>query len=116
MEGKLCLDILGTSFSITADEDSGRLETIFEQYRKAVALTQQTTGLKDPLKIAILTGFILCDDMYKLQNSNNSGNPEAEEAEHITLQLIDRINELLENTPSPSAAPPQNGAPNPLHG
>jgi cell division protein ZapA (FtsZ GTPase activity inhibitor) len=61
----LRLDILGTSFSITADEDPAYLEEILDQYRLAVENTQNISGIKDPLKIAILTGFLLCDEINK---------------------------------------------------
>jgi cell division protein ZapA (FtsZ GTPase activity inhibitor) len=91
----LRLDILGTSFSITADEDADYLENIFSQYRLAVENTQHTTNLKDPLKVAILTGFLLCDEIHKLRGSNEPG--EAAEAEQRTLNLIARIDEVLEN-------------------
>ncbi|MDR1099522.1 MAG: cell division protein ZapA [Treponema sp.] len=107
MQGKLRLDILGASFSITADEDSVHLEKILERYREAVDNTQKATGLEDPLKTAILTGFMLCDDIYKLQNRKGGVNPEAEAAEHLTLSLIDRINEFLENTPALPEVPPR---------
>ncbi|MDR1277533.1 MAG: cell division protein ZapA [Treponema sp.] len=110
MQGKLRLDILGASFSITADEDSAYLEEILERYRKAIANTQKTTGLEDPLETAILTGFMLCDDIHKLQNRSGGFNPEAEAAEHLTLSLIDRISEFLENTPSLPEDPPQSGS------
>jgi cell division protein ZapA (FtsZ GTPase activity inhibitor) len=96
----LRLDILGTSFSITADEDRAYLDKILGQYRQAVENTQTSTGLSDPLKTAILTGFLLCDEIHKLKSREGG---EAEEAEALALRLIARIDEALEN----KAAPPQ---------
>lgn len=91
----LCLDILGVSFSITADEDAAYLEEILNQYRTAVNATQQSTGVKDPLKTAILTGFLLCDDIHKLR-SQAGARPEDNEAEARTLNLITLIDKALE--------------------
>lgn len=91
----LRLDLLGTSFSITADEDPVYLRGILDQYRAAIANTQKNMGLKDPLKTAILTGFLLCDEIHKLRNRGEA--PEADEVERLTLNLIARIDEALEN-------------------
>jgi hypothetical protein len=96
----LRLDILGTSFSITADEDAAYLEEILNQYRAAVEKTQTLSNLKDPLKIAILTGFLLSDEIRKLRDRHDpgwDGEPDAKEAEALTLNLIARIDEALEN-------------------
>jgi cell division protein ZapA (FtsZ GTPase activity inhibitor) len=92
----LRLDLLGTSFSITADEDRSYLDSILAQYRAALEDTQKNTGLTDPLKTAILTGFLLCDEVHKLKNRETG---EAEEAEQLALKLIARIDEALENKP-----------------
>jgi hypothetical protein len=90
------LDLLGISFSITADEESAYLEKILGQYRAALDNTQKSIGLTDPLRTVILTGFLLCDEIHKLRNRKGES-PEAEEAELLTLNLIARIDEVLEN-------------------
>ncbi|MDR0624333.1 MAG: cell division protein ZapA [Treponema sp.] len=98
----LRLDILGTSFSITADEDAAYLEEILEQYRAAVKKTQDLSNLKDPLKIAILTGFLLSDEIRKLRDRKDpewGEDAEAQEAEKLTLNLIARIDEALDHKP-----------------
>jgi cell division protein ZapA (FtsZ GTPase activity inhibitor) len=98
----LRLDILGTSFSITADEDAAYLQELLRQYRAAVEKTQNISNLKDPLKIAVLTGFLLSDEIHKLRNRNNpegGEETEAKEAEALTLNLIARIDEALDNKP-----------------
>jgi cell division protein ZapA (FtsZ GTPase activity inhibitor) len=95
----LCLDILDTSFSITADEDPAYLEEIFNQYRKAVEATQKNTGVKDPLKTAILTGFLLCDEIHKLRCQAEPG-PEDSEVEKRTLNLIALIDKAFGKNPA----------------
>ncbi|MDR0877648.1 MAG: cell division protein ZapA [Treponema sp.] len=92
-QGDLHLDILGTSFSITADEDAAYLDEILKQYKSAIENTQNAAGLKDPLKIAVLTGFLLCDEIHKLKA--NAGTETEGEAEKLTLALIARIDDAL---------------------
>lgn len=64
----LRIDILGTSFSIAADEDSAYLESLLNHYRIKIENTRKKTGLQDPLKLAVVTGFLLCDEAQKAQN------------------------------------------------
>jgi hypothetical protein len=90
------LDLLGTSLAITTDEDPAYVEEIFGQYRTALARTKKGMDLKDPLKTAILTGFLLCDEIHKLRNREGVS-PDAEEAEQLTLNLIARIDKVLED-------------------
>jgi mannose-6-phosphate isomerase len=93
----LRIDILGTSFSIAADEDSAYLESLLNQYRIRIDNTRKRTGLDDPLKLAVITGFLLCDDVRKAQKNEPFGrdSPEQDEMERITLDLITRIDEIL---------------------
>ncbi|GHV57449.1 cell division protein ZapA [Spirochaetia bacterium] len=94
----LRLDILGTSISISADEDAAYLEGLLGRFRAAIDNTQKSTGLKDPLKIAILTGFLLCDEVQKIkQQAEVRGEHEDRETEQLTLNLIARLDEALEN-------------------
>jgi cell division protein ZapA (FtsZ GTPase activity inhibitor) len=96
----LRLDILGTSFSISADEDTAYLEALLDRFRDAVDHTQKSTGLKDPLKIAILTGFLLSDEIHKLKQQEKAGvdfSINSQETERLTLDLIARLDEVLEN-------------------
>jgi cell division protein ZapA (FtsZ GTPase activity inhibitor) len=100
----LRLDILGASFSITADEDPAYLEAIFNQYRTAVENTRAISGMKDPLKIAVLTGFLLCDEINKARLQAGEEREQAEarragedrELEQRTLNLIARLDQALE--------------------
>ena len=97
----LLIDVLGTSFSISAGEDPAYLEEVLAQYQIAVANTQGISGIKDPLKIAILTGFLLCDEINKLKMQAEDEQVktalqqqlEAQELERITRNIIDRIDQ-----------------------
>jgi mannose-6-phosphate isomerase len=81
---------LGTSFSISADEDRAYLESLLNYYRIKVENTRKRTGLQDPLKLALVTGFLLCDDIFK-----GKAGEEQDEAERLTLDLISRIDAAL---------------------
>jgi cell division protein ZapA (FtsZ GTPase activity inhibitor) len=98
---ELRLDILGTSFTISADEDQNYLDEIFSQYRAAVENTQNISGIGDPLKTAILTGFLLCDEIHKMRLHSGEAEKrrqgEEQEAEERALNLIARIDHVLEN-------------------
>ncbi|MDR0290473.1 MAG: cell division protein ZapA, partial [Treponema sp.] len=63
----LIINVLGTRFSITAGEDPEYLDEVLAQYRFAVVTTQNISGMKDPLQVAILTGFLLCDEINKMK-------------------------------------------------
>jgi mannose-6-phosphate isomerase len=93
--------MLGTSFSISTDEDAAYLESLLNRYRIKVQNTQKKTGVRDPLQLSIVTGIILCDEIEQIQKrrgiSPASSPDDLDEAERLTLDLITRINQVLEN-------------------
>jgi cell division protein ZapA (FtsZ GTPase activity inhibitor) len=91
----LRIDILGTSFSISANEESAYLENLLVYFRSAVENAQKKTGLEDPLKIAIITGFLLCDELQKKQR-NDPDQRDSQEAEKLLLDMIVRVDKVLE--------------------
>src|SRR5215471_16995318 len=103
----LLINALGTSFSITASGDLAYLEEVLAQYQVAVANTQGISGMKDPLKIAILTGFLLCDEINKLKmhaeeeqaKTTSEQNTDAQELNRITRDIIDRIDQAIDGEP-----------------
>ena len=100
MASELCLDILGTSFTITADEDESYLQRVLAQYRTAVENTQSISGINEPLNVAILTGFLLCDEVNKTRQQLEeefSKKPDSEEreAQERTLRLIANLDNAL---------------------
>ncbi|MDR0389550.1 MAG: cell division protein ZapA [Spirochaetaceae bacterium] len=112
----LRISMLGTSFTISADADPEYLENLLENYRRFVEDTQQNTGLNDPLKTAILSGFLLCDEIEKMRalaggrdpfarERSDTGDPEQptieqlkteqHRTEQLTLDIIARLDEAL---------------------
>jgi len=98
MTNELCLDILGASFSITADEDEEYLKKVLNQYKTAIKNTQNISGISEPLNVAILTGFLLCDEINKIKQQpgekNASGSEDAE-AQWEEQEVEDRTNRLI---------------------
>ena len=94
MTNELCLDILGTSFTITADEDSAYLHKVLAQYRAAVENTKNISGINEPLNIAILTGFMLCGEINKIKQQLEN---ESIEVNERTMKLISILDQALEN-------------------
>jgi hypothetical protein len=91
-KSNLHFNLLGTSFSITADEDGDYLENLLNRYRIILENTKNTTGVEEPLKLAILTGFLLCDEIEKMKTMDKQ---ETLEAERLTLNMIARIDEAI---------------------
>jgi cell division protein ZapA (FtsZ GTPase activity inhibitor) len=90
---------LGASFSISADEDPAYLENLLNRYRVCVENTRKLTGLTDPLKIAVMTGFLLCDDIQRHREDEKAlenRNAESKEAERILLDINARMGEALD--------------------
>jgi len=93
MANELCLDILGTSFTIAADEDEEYLRKVLTQYRAAVENTQAISGINEPLNIAVLTGFLLCDEINKIKQQLEN---ESVEISERTMKLITALDRALE--------------------
>jgi cell division protein ZapA (FtsZ GTPase activity inhibitor) len=96
VKNDLRIDILGTSFSIRADEDPVYLENLLNRYRLVISNTQKLTGLEDPLKISIIAGFLLCDELQKVSDQNPALF-ESREAEEIAEKLITRLERALKD-------------------
>ena len=93
MANELCLDILGTSFTIAADEDEEYLRKVLTQYRAAVENTKNISGINEPLNVAVLTGFLLCDEINKIKQQLES---ESIQISERTMNLIASLDRALE--------------------
>jgi cell division protein ZapA (FtsZ GTPase activity inhibitor) len=90
MTNELCLDILGTSFTITADEDEEYLHKVLTQYRAAVESTKSISGINEPLNVAVLTGFLLCDEINKIKQQLEDESIEISERTMNLIAALDR--------------------------
>jgi cell division protein ZapA (FtsZ GTPase activity inhibitor) len=85
---ELQLNVLGTSFSITADEDEDYLQEVLAQYHKAIKNTQAISGITEPINIAILTGYLLCDEINRMKHMLET---ESSKFEELALGLISKL-------------------------
>ena len=95
----LQIDTLGTSFAIQAKEDEEYLVKLLNYYKKIVTQVECESGLKDSLKVSIIAGIMICDELckekQKLQYTNQTINrQDLDEAEKITLRMIDNLNKV----------------------
>jgi cell division protein ZapA (FtsZ GTPase activity inhibitor) len=94
MANELCLDILGTSFTITTDEDEVYLKKVLAQYQAAVENTKKISGINNPLNIAVLTGFLLCDEINKRKQQTEN---ESTEVQKRTMNIIAALDQALKD-------------------
>ena len=93
----LGIDILGTTITISADEDPEYLRMLLEKYKRTIENVQRISGITDPLKTAVLTGFLLSDDLEKANAGKKEAQntaEESDEAERLTWNMISRLEEL----------------------
>jgi len=93
----LLIDALGTKFSITTNEAPEFLDKVLAQYQAAIENTRNISGMKDPLKISILTGYLLCAEINKLKIQIEKEQTDIEEEiNRITRNLIASIDHVME--------------------
>ena len=92
----LRIDVLGTDFTISTGEEAEYLNKLLEKYRRTIENVKNKSGLKDPLKIAVLTGFLLSDDLEKAETAGKE--KDNTEAEQITMNMILRLEEIVPDT------------------
>lgn len=103
--GTLSINFLGTSFTIQANEDSEYLTKLLGYYKRIAEQIKESGILKNPTQIAIMTGLMLCDELYKekskkLIQANGQEYYETEddaEAERRTLEMIEKISAVIDN-------------------
>lgn len=94
--GQLQINVLGTSFAIRANEDSEYLEKLLGYYKSITKEVEKS--LKNPTEIAIMSGIMLVDELYKEKSKNAKVRSETQfdrEAEERTLKMIEKIDRIL---------------------
>lgn len=101
--GKLHINLLGTSFAIQSNEDQEYLDKLLGYYSRITADVQKM-GTDNPTQIAILSGIMLCDELYKEKQTkvaleNGTFTPiqitTEEEVNRKTQEMIEKINKVL---------------------
>jgi cell division protein ZapA (FtsZ GTPase activity inhibitor) len=97
-KGSLQIDLLGTSFAIQADEKPEYLNALYSHYKKTIKQIETTSNLSDSLKIAIIAGILLADELYKekMKHTDQPSSTELVEAEKLALGMISRIEQVIQ--------------------
>ncbi|MBS7260585.1 MAG: cell division protein ZapA [Treponema sp.] len=102
--GTLSIDTLGTSFKIQAGQDTEYLNKLLGYFTRISDQIKNSGMLHDNTQIAIMTGIMLCDELYKEKqrkiNIENGYAPDydaetEEEIQRRTQEMIDKINKVL---------------------
>lgn len=103
--GKLRIDMLGTNFTIQANNGNDEYLEKLLGYYKRIADEVEESGIKNPVQVAILTGLNLCDELYKEKENKISienGLPvhaensmDTAEIERRTKEMIKKIDKVL---------------------
>ena len=95
-KGHLQIDILGTSFSLEAGESDDYLQSIYKHYARVVADVQKTSGVTEPIKIAVIAGILLSDELSKERLNPQTATPETEVLiEQSTRKMIEDIDSII---------------------
>lgn len=93
-DNKLQINLLGISFKIKSNENKEYLENIVNFYKQKIQEARTQFSTNDSLKLSILTGLNLIDELFKQKNNNPSVNEYAE-IKKITERMINSIDEVL---------------------
>lgn len=103
--GKLRIEMLGTVFTIQANENSEYLQKLLGYYKQITDDVEKIDSIKSPLQVAILSGIMLCDELYKekqnkiaLENGTVLEGQNLEEQNKIeqkTKEMIEKIQKVL---------------------
>ena len=101
---KLKINMLGTNFTIQSIESEEYLEKLIGYYKQITDDVSKIDSIKSPLQVAILSGIMLCDEVYKEKENKvalENGQLPLEytennaEIEKRTLSMIEKINKVL---------------------
>ncbi len=95
--GKLQIDVLGSSFAIEAKEDDSYLKRLLSYYAEMTGQIEKHGNLKNPLQISILSGIMLCDELYREKSKNaqllteSEKNNDIEKRAEKMIKMIDKV-------------------------
>lgn len=65
---RMHIEILGQSFSIKTDDSPEYVQSLVSELKQRYAVISTRMGVADPLRVAILAGLFLLDDLKKTQS------------------------------------------------
>lgn len=96
--GRLDINLLGTSFSIQANESDEYLKSIYSYFVDCVSQVESTVGQNlEPIKVAIVAGILLSDELKKERLFIQQLNADEQENYQIaarTKKLIEKLDNV----------------------
>ena len=89
------ITLLGTRFSIQTDETPEYIKKLSDSLAERFSFIEETIGLKDPLKIAILACLFLEDELDKAKIPGSATLADLTEAEKLTQKIIEKLEDAL---------------------
>mgnify|MGYP000884182182 CR=1 FL=1 len=94
------VELLGSSFSIQTDESREYLEAVLDKLRVKYAEVKEASRVDDPLKISILAGIYLVDELMRAKVDGSIryqlDDERGREMSSIAERLIAAIDDILE--------------------
>lgn len=89
------VDILGSSFTIKSDESTEHLTELIEHFSSRVAEARRAMPQADSLRVAIVSGLNITDELFKARKENAETVRDAHAAGEIANRLIGMIDQTL---------------------
>jgi cell division protein ZapA (FtsZ GTPase activity inhibitor) len=101
-DGVMQINLLGTSFTIKADEDPEYVTNLLSYVETKVKEIESAATLKEPLKISILTSLLIADELFKerekgRQRGTTNGQDQSLDSDEVT-RIAKNMIERLERT------------------
>lgn len=84
------IDLLGTSFSIQTDESPAYIDDLVSELRIRMSKLSTSTRVADPLKLSILSGIVLLDELRHSGKDAESGQADQERVASSLLASLDK--------------------------
>lgn len=88
------VELLGTSFEIRTDEDPEYVRNLVRYYEQRVRDVRGSVPTNDMLRVAILAGILLADELHK-SGAVGEKAQEMAEADRITARLITALDAVI---------------------
>lgn len=89
------VDILGSSFTIKSDESTEHLAQLIEHFSSRVAEARRAMPQADSLRVAIVSGLNITDELFKARQSAVDTQRDSNAAAQIATRLIGMIDQTL---------------------
>ena len=97
-KSRLSVNVLGTSFDLEADQKDDYVQSIYNYYLSVLEKAKETSDVDDPLKIAIIAGLFLSDEVFKARLETTGTVTDLEafiDMETTTMRMIAKIDDVI---------------------